>query len=79
MANIKSYDKFLNEALIDDEGAAKIAGWMNMYHGNPNFEETIEIKEPFKITFTKEDEYNKLKFLLQKYRIPFEVLEKQEK
>jgi len=52
-----------------------IAGWMKAFHGDPNFEKTIHVIEPFTITFTNETEAAQLLFLLKKHRIPFKELE----
>lgn len=66
--------KKLNERLNDDD-ARTISGWLKAFHGDPDFNKTIKVLEPFEITFDREDDYHKLAFLLQKYRIPFEELE----
>jgi len=68
--------KKINEINFDDEGSNKaLAGWTQAFMGNPNFEKTVVVTEPFEITFRNQSEYAKLTFLLQKYRIPFEEME----
>ena len=67
--------KYINEDLIDDQGAKAIAGWMDAYHGNPDFEETVFIEEPFSITFTNENEFNRFITVLKRNNVPFEIAE----
>lgn len=66
--------KFINEDILDDKDAARIANWVNDPRYE-NFEKTVVIPEPLTITFTNNQDWAKFTMVLQKYRIPFKEME----
>ena len=60
--------------IFDETNSKAVAGWGKMYHGDPNFEKIVTVETPIKIRFTDEIDYNKLLYLLNKYRIDYKEL-----
>lgn len=72
---IKKLGEFIKEELFDDDANTNaMASWTRQVRGTDDYQQTISV-EPFNITLDREGEWHSLKFILNKYRIPFKVLE----
>ena len=61
--------------LFDDANSKAVRKWDEIYYGDPNFKMEVSIKKPFKIIFNDEIDYSKLLFVLNKYKIKYDVID----